>query len=56
MNANNNVDPTYNGLITVSLGNNPGGSGSAGTLMLTAVHGVATFTIPSCSNPAPATR
>jgi hypothetical protein len=44
LNVNNNVDPTYNGLITVSLGNNPGGSGLAGTLMLTAVHGVATFT------------
>ncbi|HVU89305.1 MAG TPA: dockerin type I domain-containing protein [Pirellulales bacterium] len=44
LNANNNVDPTYNGLITVSLGNNPGGSGLAGTLLLTAVHGVATFT------------
>ena len=44
LNANNNVDPTYNGLITVSLGSNPGGSGLAGTVSLTAVHGVATFT------------
>ena len=43
-NANNNVDPTYNGLITVSLSSNPGSSGLAGTLTLPAVHGVATFT------------
>ncbi len=44
-NANNNVDPTYNGLITVSLGNNPGGSGtSRNAHRFPAVHGVATFT------------
>ncbi len=43
-NANSNVDPTYNGPITVALGSNPGGSGLAGTLTLPAVHGVAIFT------------
>jgi hypothetical protein len=41
--ANNDVDPTYNGQITVSLGNNPGGSTLSGTVTLAAVHGVATF-------------
>ena len=41
--ANNDPDPTYTGLVTVSLANNPGGSTLTGTLSLHAVNGVATF-------------
>jgi MBG domain (YGX type)/Bacterial Ig-like domain (group 3) len=38
-----NVDSSYNGSVTISLGNNPGGSTLSGTLTATAVNGVATF-------------
>ena len=37
------VDTSYTGTITISLGNNPGGSTLGGTLTATAVDGVATF-------------
>ena len=38
------MDPTYNGPVTLSLANNPGGGTLGGTLTATAVDGVATFT------------
>jgi hypothetical protein len=38
-----NVDPTYHGSVTVALGNNPGQSMLSGTVTVTAVNGVATF-------------
>lgn len=37
------VDTTFNGTVTVSLGNNPGGSKLGGTVSVAAVNGVATF-------------
>jgi hypothetical protein len=39
-----NVDPTFNGGVTLALANNPGVSTLGGTLTATAVHGVASFT------------
>jgi hypothetical protein len=39
-----NVDPTYNGTVTVALGANPGGATLGGTRSATASAGVATFT------------
>ncbi|MHC5541155.1 hypothetical protein ACYOEI_23275, partial [Singulisphaera rosea] len=42
--ANGNLDPNYNGPITLSLAANPGNGMLSGTLTVTAVHGVATFT------------
>ena len=39
-----NVDPTFNGSVTVALGQNPGGESLGGTLTAPAVGGVATFT------------
>ena len=38
-----NLDPTFSGLVTVSLNANPGGSTLGGTTTVTAVGGVATF-------------
>ncbi len=38
------TDYSYNGPVTLSLANNPGGSALGGTLTATAVNGVATFT------------
>jgi Ca2+-binding RTX toxin-like protein len=38
------IDPTFNGAVTLSLGNNPGGAALGGTLTVNAVNGVATFT------------
>jgi streptogramin lyase len=43
-NASNQVDTYYNGPVTLSLGQNPGGSTSFGSPSATAVNGVATFT------------
>jgi hypothetical protein len=42
-NGQGQVDPTYNGDVTVALGNNPAGATLGGTLTETAVNGVATF-------------
>jgi hypothetical protein len=39
-----NVDPGFNGTVTVAVGTNPGGATLGGTRTLTAVNGVATFT------------
>ncbi len=49
--ANSNTDPTYNGPLTVSLGNNPGGSSLTGTVTLNAVNGVALFNKLALSQP-----
>ena len=49
--SNGNVDPLFNGTVTLSLGNNPGGSTLGGTLTGTAVNGVAYFTGLTISNP-----
>ncbi len=38
-----NVDPTYTGVVTLNLANNPGGGTLSGTLTAQAVKGVATF-------------
>ena len=45
------MDPTYNGPVTISLANNPGGSTLGGTLTATAVDGVATFTNLTLNQP-----
>ena len=37
------VDPGFNGTMTISLASNPGGSTLGGTLTVTAVHGVGVF-------------
>jgi hypothetical protein len=42
-----NVSPTFNGKMTLSLANNPGGARLSGSLTATAVNGVALFTQPS---------
>ncbi len=42
--ASGTIDPTYNGPVTISLADNPGGGTLGGTLSATAVDGVATFT------------
>lgn len=42
-NSLGNVDPTFNGSVTIALVNNPGGSTLGGTLTVTAVNGKATF-------------
>jgi streptogramin lyase len=42
--AANVIDTTYNGSVTISLANNPGGSTLGGTLTVQAQNGVATFT------------
>ena len=41
--ANGNVDPTYNGAVSLSLATGPNGGGLFGTMSVTAVNGVATF-------------
>jgi hypothetical protein len=48
-----NVDPTYNGSITLALANNPGGPGAAlgGTVTLTTTSGVATFSDLTLNRP-----
>jgi hypothetical protein len=38
------VDPSFNGPITLALGNNPGGGALGGTTTVTAKNGIATFT------------
>ena len=43
LDASGNVATSYNGTITVALGANPGGTTLSGTLTVTAVNGVATF-------------
>ncbi|MHC5539569.1 beta strand repeat-containing protein, partial [Singulisphaera rosea] len=42
--SSGNLDPNYNGPITLSLATNPGNGMLSGTLTVNAVHGVATFT------------
>ncbi len=42
-NVNGNVDTTFNGAVTVSVKNNPGGANVGGTLTVNAVNGKATF-------------
>ena len=41
--ASGNIDPNYNGVVTLSLANNPSSAKLGGTLTATAVDGVATF-------------
>ena len=48
--ANNNVDPTFNGSVTLAIANNPGDSTLGGTVTATAVNGVAAFTGLTISN------
>ncbi len=48
--SNGIIDPAYNGSVSVSLGNNPGGSTLGGTLTTTAVDGVATFSNLTLNN------
>jgi uncharacterized repeat protein (TIGR03803 family) len=43
LDANGNIDPTFNGSVTLALANNPGGANLAGTLTATASDGVASF-------------
>jgi hypothetical protein len=50
LDANGNVDPTYNGNITISLSNNPTSAGLGGTLTVAAQNGVACFTGLSVTN------
>jgi len=45
-----NVDPTFNGSVTLAMGNNPGGA-TLGPLTMTAVNGVATFSDLTINNP-----
>jgi streptogramin lyase len=45
-----NIDTSFNGTVTVSLGNNPGGAGLSGTTTVTANQGVATFSGLSLNN------
>ena len=42
-NSSGNLDPSFNGTVTVALQNNPGGATLGGTLTVTASGGVATF-------------
>ena len=46
-----NVDTTYNGLVTLKLAANPGGSTLGGTLSVAAVNGVATFSNLTLNTP-----
>jgi hypothetical protein len=46
-----NVVTNYNGSVTVALGKNPGGSTLGGTLTVTVVNGLATFTDLTLNNP-----
>jgi len=49
--AYGNVDPNFNGTVTLTLATNPGGSILGGTLTATAVDGVATFSGLTINNP-----
>jgi streptogramin lyase len=49
--AGGNLVYGYNGNVTLSLGNNPGGSTLGGTVSVAAVHGVATFSGLTLSHP-----
>ena len=49
--SSGNVDPTYDGPVTLSLAANPGGSTLGGTLTASAVNGVATFTNVTIDKP-----
>ena len=51
VNAQNQIDTSYNGSVTVSLASNPGNSTLGGTLTVQAVNGVATFSGLTISNP-----
>jgi hypothetical protein len=42
--AGGNLVPSFNGTVTLAIGNNPGGGTLSGTVMATAVGGVTTFT------------
>ena len=46
-----NVDPTFNGSVTLSLATNPGSATLGGTLNVKAVNGVATFSGLTINNP-----
>jgi hypothetical protein len=46
-----NVDPNFNGAVTLTINNNPGGGTLGGTTTVNAVNGVATFTDISVSQP-----
>ena len=46
-----NVDPNFNGAVTLIINNNPGGGTLGGTTTVNAVNGVATFTDISVSQP-----
>jgi hypothetical protein len=45
------VDSSFHGSVTIALGSNPGGSTLGGTLTVTAVNGVATFSNLTLNNP-----
>ena len=45
------MDPTFNGSVTVALANNPASGTLGGTLTVTAVNGVATFSGLTINNP-----
>ncbi len=51
LNAQNQIDTSYNGCVTVSLASNPGNSTLGGTLTVHAVNGVATFSDLTINNP-----
>ncbi len=51
VNAQNQLDTSYNGTVTLSLANNPGNSVLGGTLSVQASGGVATFSGLTISNP-----
>ncbi|WP_442404980.1 choice-of-anchor Q domain-containing protein [Mycobacterium sp.] len=50
-NSLGNVDPTFNGSVTIALANNPGGSTLNGTLTVAAVNGLATFSGVTLNQP-----
>ena len=51
VNAQNQIDASYNGCVTVSLASNPGNSTLGGTTTVQAVNGVATFSDLTINNP-----
>ena len=53
VNAQNQLDTSYNGSVTVSLASNPGNSTLGGTLTVQAVNGVATFSGLDDQQPGP---
>lgn len=51
LNAQNQVDTSFSGNLTIGLATNPGNSTLGGVLTVTAVHGVATFSNLTLNNP-----